>query len=281
TLTGQVYGQPAGEGDKSLSQTVAELIASLDSKNDKDKELIAKLTALKNKLDGLSVSDIEVVEKPLTEFLKSDECETAYEFTSKFGGELNSALTSLNALAVGTVDENGEKVNLYSEFANTESIYKMTHQASLICELAAEYQTLAADYDLFGGLKELDAKLNFANVSEDYIASLREACSLIEVNEKLYDYSNGETIIFNANVSNVDELMESLKAPNAIAESYAANASNLSSEWDSDCRILTMLFTIVLAIDGAIIVAYWIGEVFKDRAKCLRDNDKKIKNLLQ
>ncbi|MDE7264665.1 MAG: TM2 domain-containing protein, partial [Clostridia bacterium] len=59
TLTGQVYGQTAGEGDKSLSQTVAELIASLDSKNDKDKELIAKLTALKNKLDGFSVSDIE------------------------------------------------------------------------------------------------------------------------------------------------------------------------------------------------------------------------------
>ncbi|MDE6868620.1 MAG: hypothetical protein K2J83_05735, partial [Clostridia bacterium] len=171
---------------------------------------------------------------------------------------------------------------LYSTFSKSQNqVYAMTYQASFICEFAAEYQTIAADYDLFCGIKEFDAKLDFANVSEDYLANLKEVCSLTEISRKLYDYTEGETIYFDSNVSDIEKVMESLSKANAIAESYHANTSNLPGEWDSDSRIINMLFTIVLAIDGTIIVAFWIGEVFKDRAKCIKDNNEKIKSILQ
>ncbi len=47
-------------------------------------------------------------------------------------------------------------------------------------------------------------------------------------------------------------------------------------DWKEISEIFNMLFTTYLCIDGVIILAYWIGEIFKDKQKCRNLNFKKI-----
>ncbi|MDE7453202.1 MAG: TM2 domain-containing protein [Clostridia bacterium] len=303
-LTGESYVLAADreesteqKKEETLSSEIASLVKALTDGG--KTELADKLNDLKDKIDALNINSTEDVIEPLTQFIndakqKDDKAEkwingteenkdsgqikirSAFTIVSELNANLNSAANALKTLSVNELNDNGEIIvaSLYENFRNSQKlVYSMIQQAPLYVEYLSAFRDCTV-------ARGADKQLNYTEVSSKYVDELNAIDELTEIYYKIYDAEDGE-IFYDSRILDIEKVMEHIDGANTIASDYTLKADGLSNEWEVDGKIVNMLFIIVLAILGAIIVAYWIGEVFKDRAKCLKDNYDKIKNILQ
>ena len=177
-----------------------------------------------------------------------------------------------------------------AEFAN--QLNQQTHNTYEALVAINHEKTDESDNTSNGYLQEMSFSINvmieqkqvFLSVY-DSVEDAGKSVNLVKFVENKLGYHNNIKDFLSASnkvkeETNIDSLMDTLDEKINLLISLQNKASSYAYDWKVDSEIIKYLFITLLAIDGTIIMAYWIGEVFKDRAKCYNLNyDNIIKQL--
>ncbi|MDE7181882.1 MAG: NINE protein [Clostridia bacterium] len=176
------------------------------------------------------------------------------EFANQINQQTHNAYEAIVAINHEKTEESDNIANGYLQEMSL-SINVMIEQKQVFLSVYDSLEDAGKSVSL---VKFVENKLNYHNNIKDYLAASNKA----------------------KNETNIDNLMNTLDEKINLLIGLENKASSYAYDWKVDSEIIKYLFITLLAIDGTIILAYWIGEVFNDRAKCYNLNyDNIIKKL--
>ena len=211
-------------------------------------------------------------------------------------GQLKKTIAAIENYQKAASEEiqlpDSENKFVLAKFAN--QLNQQTHNANEALVAINHEKTEESDNAANGYLQEMSLSINvmieqkqvFLSVY-DSVEDAGKSVNLVKfVENKLGYHNNIKDFLLASNKvkeeTNIDSLMDTLGERINLLIGLDNKASSYAYDWKVDSEIIKYLFITLLAIDGTIILAYWIGEVFKDRAKCYNLNyDNIIKQLNQ
>ncbi|MDE6104971.1 MAG: TM2 domain-containing protein [Clostridia bacterium] len=209
-------------------------------------------------------------------------------------GQLKKTIAAIENYQKAASEEiqlpDSENKFVLAKFAN--QLNQQTHNANEALVAINHEKTEESDNAANGYLQEMSLSINvmieqkqvFLSVY-DSVEDAGKSVNLVKfVENKLGYHNNIKDFLLASNKvkeeTNIDSLMDTLGERINLLIGLDNKASSYAYDWKVDSEIIKYLFITLLAIDGTIILAYWIGEVFKDRAKCYNLNyDNIIKQL--
>lgn len=218
-----------------------------------------------------------------------DNAELVGEITSTLSG-LNPSANSASLLesSITSIENYRESAQADSENsvnAFAEELYSQTGKASKALK-AISYKSVGGEED--GYLQTIAHSIAIMSEQKQaYVsveARIEEANKNLDVakhvDKKLKMHKTLDAVLYSIDYvkteTDIDKVMDELDDKIGTLSGLEENASYWEQEWKTDSTIIRLLFIILLSIDGAVILAYWIGEVFGDREKCLNINYEKI-----
>lgn len=210
--------------------------------------IISKLSAdTKRQLEKTIVA-MEDYQKAATEEINLPDSENKLvlaEFANQLNQQTHNAYEALVAI-------NHEKTN----GDNTADGYLQKMSLSINVMLEQKQVFLS----VYGGVEDAGKSVNLVKFVENKLSYHNNIKDFLSASNKAKDETN------------IDSLMDTLDENINILIGLENKASSYAYDWRVDSEIIKYLFITLLAIDGTIILAYWIGEVFKDREKCYNLN---------